>query len=333
MIELVVVLVILGILAAIAVPSLTRYVHLSQFQKNESYAKTMYLSAESALTDYRAGGKWEDFAHLVREAGTLNRSFDSDDKLAGRIYALRLDLDEYGAGENLSGDGALVAELLAVDTYDKSILNGAICLEVDVVAGQVYSVFYGTACDGLCYGDDHPDSGTWLNMNARDYDSRRAVRLGYYSAEDVSNVVELELTKLKITSISLINGEQLTLGWTSNSRHNDRDVRFALCFYRAVDDQLLLKTELKRGAGDQITVTVENQGASGEYAFPLRYDSGRFTLTLDAMMTAKLMDALAANPAAAPGSSTSITRFGGAFSAPVDIYATVQAFPTYENMG
>ena len=154
MIELVVVLVILGILVAIAVPSLTRYVHLSQFQKSESYAKTMYLSAESALTDYRAGGKWEDFAHLVREAGTLNRSFDSDDRLAGRIYALRLDKDEYGAGENLSGDGALVAELLAVDTYDKSILNGAICLEVDVVAGQVYSVFYGTACDGLCYGDD-----------------------------------------------------------------------------------------------------------------------------------------------------------------------------------
>ncbi len=338
MIELIVVLVIMGILVAIAVPSLTAYIHLSQFRRNESYAKTMYLSAESALTDYRTGGKWEDFEHLVREEGTLNRSFADDETLAGRIYALRLDKDEYGSGDGLTGDGALVAELLAVDTYDKSILNGAICLEVDVVAGQVYSVFYGTACDGLCYGADHPADGTWLDMDARDYDARRAVRLGYYSVQDVSNVVELELTRLKITSISLVNSEQLTLSWTSNSRHNDRDVRFALCFYRASDDQLLLKTDFVRGTGSTtgstIAMTVENQGAAGKaYTFPLRYEDGRFTLTLDAMMTANLMDSLARAPETAAASSTSITRFGGALASPLDIYATVQALPTYENTG
>ena len=46
LVELVVTLVILSILFAIAVPSLLQgYIHLSQFEKNESYAKTMYLSA------------------------------------------------------------------------------------------------------------------------------------------------------------------------------------------------------------------------------------------------------------------------------------------------
>ena len=40
---------------------LLRYIHLSQFRKNESYAKTMYLSAESELTYLRTGGEWESF--------------------------------------------------------------------------------------------------------------------------------------------------------------------------------------------------------------------------------------------------------------------------------
>ena len=46
------------------------------------------------------------------------------------------------------GDGALVGALLSQDTYDKSVLNAAICIEIDVESGQVYSVFYGTNCKG-----------------------------------------------------------------------------------------------------------------------------------------------------------------------------------------
>lgn len=56
LVELAVTLVILSILFAIAVPNLLGYIHLSQFRRNESCAKTMYLSAESALTYCRTGG-------------------------------------------------------------------------------------------------------------------------------------------------------------------------------------------------------------------------------------------------------------------------------------
>ena len=147
LVELVVTLVILSILFAIAVPSLLGYIHLSQFRKNESYAKTMYLSAESELTYLRTGGEWESFCSKVKKEGVLNQSFDESDedrkKLVGRIYGIRLDAGEYAEGE-LSGDGALVGALLSQDTYDKSVLNAAICIEIDVESGQVYSVFYGT---------------------------------------------------------------------------------------------------------------------------------------------------------------------------------------------
>lgn len=141
LVELVVTLVILSILFAIAVPSLLGYIHLSQFRKNESYAKTMYLSAESELTYLRTGGEWESFCSKVKKEGVLNQSFDESDedrkKLVGRIYGIRLDAGEYAEGE-LSGDGALVGALLSQDTYDKSVLNAAICIEIDVESGQVY---------------------------------------------------------------------------------------------------------------------------------------------------------------------------------------------------
>lgn len=80
LVELVVTLVILSILFAIAVPSLLGYIHLSQFRKNESYAKTMYLSAESELTYLRTGGEWELFCSKVKKEGVLNQSFDESDE-------------------------------------------------------------------------------------------------------------------------------------------------------------------------------------------------------------------------------------------------------------
>lgn len=335
LVELMVVLTILGILLAAAVPSLTAYLHLAQFRRNESYAKSIYLSAESTLTYYRGSGQWDSFARQLKAKGVQVGKWDTRLKpeLRDRLYAIRLDAEEYGSGESLSDDGALTAQLLANDTYDKSTLNGAICLEIDLESGQVYSAFYGAPCDGLRYDGEGGGGDGLLNLSDRGYDSRKAVRLGYYSADDVTNVVDLELTKLKITSISLVNSETLSLSWSSNSKNHDQDVVYQLKFFRASDDMRLLSTELKRPDGPapkQITLEVDNQGNTGRYTFPLSYDDGRFTLELDAMMTAELAGNVAAtssDPATKTYFGTSITRFGGAFADPMDIYATVQVLP------
>ena len=341
MVELIVTLVIMGILFAIAVPNLTGYIHLSQFRKNESYAKTMYLSAESSLTYYRTGGEWETFSRKVKSEGALNRRYDTNDDRFGRIYGIRLEKGEYAAG-NLDGDAALVAELLENDTYDKSVLNAAICIEIDVTSGQVYSVFYGTACDGLYYESNAASkpaaaSGTWLDMDRRDYDTRRAERLGYYSVDDVTNVVNLDMTKLKITSINLVNSETLSLNWSSNSKSSDKDVRYQICFYNNENKQLLLSMEFKpielNGSTMSLPVRVGNS-TNVNYTFPLEYDqtNKRFSLTLDAMMNAALQKELESNETAKNASSTSITRFGGALEKPLTIYATIQAFPNEDQL-
>lgn len=347
LVELAVTLVILSILFAIAVPNLLGYIHLSQFRRNESCAKTMYLSAESALTYCRTGGEWESFCRRVKDEGVLNRSFDEADgeqkKLSGRIYGIRLDADEYASGE-LSGDGSLVDELLSQDTYDKSLLNAAICIEIDVESGHVYSVFYGTSCKGLYYGSNALSqpaelSGEWLDMDSRaSYDLRRAERLGYYSVQDAVNVVNLDAAKLKITSINLVNGETLSLGWSSSVRAQNRaNVYYEVKLYSSADKAQLLTirvpgSALKTGA-QPLEVTAED-GTKKNYTFPIEYDqtTGRTSLVLDGMMNAQLysrLDELSAEDEAAfrQSSSTSITRFGGTLAAPAEIYATVQAFP------
>lgn len=347
LVELAVTLVILSILFAIAVPNLLGYIHLSQFRRNESCAKTMYLSAESALTYCRTGGEWESFCRRVKDEGVLNRSFDEADgeqkKLSGRIYGIRLDADEYASGE-LSGDGSLVDELLSQDTYDKSLLNAAICIEIDVESGHVYSVFYGTSCKGLYYGSNALSqpaelSGEWLDMDSRaSYDLRRAERLGYYSVQDAVNVVNLDAAKLKITSINLVNGETLSLGWSSSVRAQNRaNVYYEVKLYSSADKALLLTirvpgSALKTGA-QPLEVTAED-GTKKNYTFPIEYDqtTGRASLVLDGMMNAQLysrLDELSAEDEAAfrQSSSTSITRFGGKLAEPAEVYATVQAFP------
>ena len=67
--ELTVVLVIMAIITAIAVPFFVKYWKIAEFRKNESNARTVYLAAESKLTWYRSSGQWEQFQREVKKNG------------------------------------------------------------------------------------------------------------------------------------------------------------------------------------------------------------------------------------------------------------------------
>lgn len=146
----------------------------------------MYLSAESALTYCRTGGEWESFCRRVKDEGVLNRSFDEADgerKSSAAASTASVWTRTSMPRASCRATGSLVDELLSQDTYDKSLLNAAICIEIDVESGHVYSVFYGTSCKGLYYGSNALSqpaelSGEWLDMDSRaSYDLRRAERL------------------------------------------------------------------------------------------------------------------------------------------------------------
>lgn len=350
LVELMVVLAITAILAALVGGGLIAYMRLARFEKNEANARTLFQTAQISLTRMETAGELDAFRDKVTKSGSMGQHFaegltDANGKpLDGRTqkdlntYIAALYYDKTGAADG--NHNALVKELLGDYIYDASLLNASICVEIDVQSGQVYSVFYDTKSDKLRFNQDGA-----TNIYDRSYDHRRNDTLvGYYSAEDRVNVVQLVQTKLKVKNPRLTNGETLTLSWSGNSSLGDLDTSYTATAYDAKDTgktKPLFAITIKRdtaGAADdnkqvitEMPVTIYTYDNAGqrtetekELYFPLSYNKGSFVLTLDAMADAALLRACENDAEVAATSLYSITRL---LNDPKDIYIAMRAEP------
>ena len=351
LVELMVVLAITAILAVLVGGGLIAYTRLARFEKNEANARTLFQTAQISLTRMETAGELDAFRDKVTKSGSMGQHFaegltDADGKpLNGRTqkdlntYIAALYYDKTGAADG--NHNALVKELLGDYIYDASLLNASICVEIDVQSGQVYSVFYDTKSDKLRFNQDGA-----TNIYDRSYDHRRNDTLvGYYSAEDRVNVVQLVQTKLKVKNPRLTNGETLTLSWSGNSSLGDLDTSYTATAYAAGDTgdnrKPLFTITIKRdtaGAADdnkqvitKMPVTIYTYNDAGqqtkteeELYFPLSYNKGSFVLTLDAMADAALLRACENSTEVAATSLYSITRL---LNDPKDIYIAMRAEP------
>lgn len=352
LVELMVVLAITAILAALVGGGLIAYTRLARFEKNEANARTLFQTAQISLTRMETAGELDAFRRQVMEEGDTDDHFQNDvtvtdaggktlvsrtkAELNQNVAALYYDRTGAAAGNH----NALVERLLGDYIYDASLLNASICVEIDVQSGQVYSVFYDTKSDKLRFNQDGA-----TNIYDRSYDHRRNDSLvGYYSAEDRVNVVQLVQTKLKVKNPRLTNGETLTLSWSGNSSLGDLDTSYTATAYDAKDTgktKPLFTITIKRdtaGAADDnkqvitkmpVTIyTYDNAGqqteTEEELYFPLSYNKGSFVLTLDAMADAALLRACENNADVAATSLYSITRL---LNDPKDIYIAMRAEP------
>ena len=352
LVELMVVLAITAILAALVGGGLIAYTRLARFEKNEANARTLFQTAQISLTRMETAGGLDAFRQQVMEEGSTGDHFQNDvtvtdangktlvsrtkTELNQNVAALYYDRTGAAAGNH----NALVKELLGDYIYDASLLNASICVEIDVQSGQVYSVFYDTKSDKLRFNQDGA-----TNIYDRSYDHRRNDSLvGYYSAEDRVNVVQLVQTKLKVKNPRLTNGETLTLSWSGNSSLGDLDTSYTATAYDAKDTDKtkpLFTITIKRdtaGAADDnkqvitkmpVTIyTYDNAGqrteTEKELYFPLSYNKGSFVLTLDAMADAALLRACENDADVATTSLYSITRL---LNDPKDIYIAMRAEP------
>lgn len=340
MVELMVVLAIMAILAALVGGGLIAYTRLARFEKNEANARTLFQTAQIALTRRDTAGELDDFRQKVLLNGQAGAHFDpaaqKADELNKNIYALY-----YDKVTDDDSDNELLRELLGDYIYDDSLLNAAICVEIDAASGQVYSAFYDTNADKLRFGGT--DGAT--NIYDRSYDYRRHDSLvGYYSAEDRVNVVELQQTKLKVKNPRLSNTETLTLSWGGDVTR-DTQVQYVATAYKSTDTGkknplFEIEVELpavKTSEPVPLKTTIYSYDAAGNETpvektlyYPLSYNKGNFVLTLDAMASADLLRSCEndsgekANSISVTDSSLySITRLlsGG----PQDFYVTLQA--------
>ena len=353
LVELMVVLAITAILAALVGGGLIAYTRLARFEKNEANARTLFQTAQISLTRMETAGELDAFRRQVMEEGSTGDHFQNDVTVTGadgkplvsrtkaelnqNVAALYYDRTGAAAGNH----NALVERLLGDYIYDASLLNASICVEIDMQSGQVYSVFYDTKSDKLRFNQDGA-----TNIYDRSYDHRRKDSLvGYYSAEDRVNVVQLVQTKLKVKNPRLTNGETLTLSWSGNSSLGDLDTSYTATAYAAGDTgdnrKPLFTITIKRdtaGAADDnkqvitkmpVTIyTYDNAGnqtkTEKELYFPLSYNKGSFVLTLDAMADAALLRACENDADVAATSLYSITRL---LNDPKDIYIAMRAEP------
>ena len=352
LVELMVVLAITAILAVLVGGGLIAYTRLARFEKNEANARTLFQTAQISLTRMETAGELDAFRRQVMEEGSTGDHFQNDvtvtdadgkplvsrtkTELNQNVAALYYDRTGAAAGNH----NALVKELLGDYIYDASLLNASICVEIDVQSGQVYSVFYDTKSDKLRFNQDGA-----TNIYDRSYGHRRNDTLvGYYSAEDRVNVVQLVQTKLKVKNPRLTNGETLTLSWSGNSSLGDLDTSYTATAYDAKDTgktKPLFTITIKRdtaGAADddkqvitEMPVTIYTYDNAGqrtetkkELYFPLSYNKGSFVLTLDAMADAALLRACENSAEVAATSLYSITRL---LNDPKDIYIAMRAEP------
>lgn len=353
LVELMVVLAITAILAALVGGGLIAYTRLARFEKNEANARTLFQTAQISLTRMETAGELDAFRRQVMEEGDTGDHFQNDvtvtdadgktlvsrtkTELNQNVAALYYDRTGAAAGNH----NALVERLLGDYIYDASLLNASICVEIDVQSGQVYSVFYDPKSDKLRFNQDGA-----TNIYDRSYAHRRNDSLvGYYSAEDRVNVVQLVQTKLKVKNPRLTNGETLTLSWSGNSSLGDLDTSYTATAYAAGDTgdnrKPLFTITIKRdtaGAADDnkqvitkmpVTIyTYDNAGqrtkTEKELYFPLSYNKGSFVLTLDAMADAALLRACENSADVAATSLYSITRL---LNDPRDIYIAMRAEP------
>lgn len=353
LVELMVVLAITAILAVLVGGGLTAYTRLARFEKNEANARTLFQTAQISLTRMETAGELDAFRRQVMEEGDTGDHFQNDvtvtdadgktlvsrtkTELNQNVAALYYDRTGAAAGNH----NALVKELLGDYIYDASLLNASICVEIDVQSGQVYSVFYDTKSDKLRFNQDGA-----TNIYDRSYDHRRNDSLvGYYSAEDRVNVVQLVQTKLKVKNPRLTNGETLTLSWSGNSSLGDLDTSYTATAYDAKDTDKtkpLFTITIKRdtaGAADdnkqvitEMPVVIYQYDAAGQQTgtekkklyFPLSYNKGSFVLTLDAMADAALLRTCENSTEVAATSLYSITRL---LNDPKDIYIAMRAEP------
>lgn len=346
LVELMVVLAVTAILAALAGGGLLAYIRLARFQKNESNARAMFQTAQLAAAQMELAGEKDDFTAQVAANGhgghitqplTETMTQDEYNALNARVYALYFDKGAEPTPD--TPEGKLYAYIKQY-VYDSSFLDAAFCIEIDASTGQVFSVFYDSGVQALRFANNKGQTDATL-LDDRSYQNRRDRTLvGYYCADDAVNVVNLQQSKLRVRNQRLINGETLDLTWGGTSKSNETDTQYTVDICSKTDDKKLFSVlvTLPTVTETQKTLPVTlydehgSEKSKADYTFPLRYANGSFVLTLDAMNDAAILQARNDAVSGADIDKTeffSITRF---VKDATDIYAKITAAPRAESV-
>lgn len=223
LVEMVVVLLILGILAGLAIGGLLSYQKHAAFKKNNEYAKTIFLSAQNALTNVKTTGQIDDLeedlkkinAKVLKKSDIQNayeKQFPEE-----RIYSVIFEKSER---KSLSGVEKKIYDLVTPYIYDEDILDATFSIEFDPVDGTVWGVCYNDRASTFGYNRAQNTTKD-NNISKRKESDRKSVLLGYYGADMLSDRPPNGGKDEVIEKAELINEDTLRVAWTIGEKYKE----------------------------------------------------------------------------------------------------------------
>lgn len=184
LIELIVVLVILGIIAGIAVPNIIAYKIKADQRARTDMAQTIFYAAQNALTDkISAEGKASFRTDYGKGDGAadLSKVTPSMDTNSNNIVYIETKKSDAKSTKEAS----TIYKLMDSYLTDSDILDGTVLIEYNKTSGKVLSVFYSEVDSGIAYSGQSAsvissDNGTY-NADLRSNKNLKDGTMGYYT--------------------------------------------------------------------------------------------------------------------------------------------------------
>ena len=366
LVEMAVTLTIVSLLLAVTFVGLRAWMRNSEFKKCNEYAHTLYTSASLELSSLELASDLDRFTERVKASGTplqttaqLGTGAPEDVYGDGRMYAISANAGEYAqykTGVAVSAQAALVYELIDAYSYDKGVCSHTITMEYDTVSQSVYAVFISTKAESFVYSDEHGgdyeayDESGIVSLNAaadyvqdRSSEVRKALMVGYYCVDDLGIRAAFNEGQLRITGCYLDNAETLDLVVSSNSRHEEADVKYTVTIYQTDGDQPLFDVTYSlmdlyakgyKEADVQTPHVIEaavsryngavKSNQTEKMYFPVAFVDHELRITLDAVMSAQTGFVVDKGGAATANVSTGFHRFLKNTTDTPDIYASAR---------
>lgn len=257
LVELIVVLTILAILAAIGVASAVGYINKSKFDRNSEHAIAVYQAAQAALAQKDASGAIDQWVQGLKASdGSILASNLDTSLLTATNESVNATVHlTFNPGASNSESQA-IRDFLSSYFYDQSIFSGTITIELDISAtygvdrphysARVLTVFYSaenTATEGwdeVCRGVNANGYGPTEDMlPVRDANYRYTKsHVGYFNGSESSVKPQISSVFLPMSEVYELDGhivgptEDSTLsadGYLFNMRNGETlDVSWAI---------------------------------------------------------------------------------------------------------
>ncbi|MEG0918726.1 MAG: type II secretion system protein [Anaerovoracaceae bacterium] len=184
MIELIAVIVILGIIAAITVPSMVGYINKAEQKRLDTTARSIFNAASNALNSQYARGFKGEFnqGDGTVDVSLINPKYEEDQANSANIKYIQIkknDPDKYDS---------ILYRLLEDKIGDKTILQQNVLVEYNWKTGNVLSAFFADDKDILSIG--YGSQSGQVDVYKRDENTRKQSYLGMWDVNSTGPAEE-----------------------------------------------------------------------------------------------------------------------------------------------